>query len=457
MPFYEALITEAIRNLEDRGPLDDAQGMRLAVAEAGSRESQLITRARVLAQRLELPTRLQRARALAPLVLLVLALIIALLGFALAGQVVDASDRRINVMAALAALLGVHALMLLLWLMTLCLPRSLAGASNALGQFWLQITAKLTLGRGAEAAALPRALLGLLDRAKLLPWVLGLASHVIWALSFAVVLGALIFALAFRSYTLAWETTILSPDSFVAAVRLLGIAPGWLGFPTPDSNTVLAPVANASGQRLWALWLIGCVAVYGLLPRLLCAAWCALLWRARHAQLSPDFGLPYYRKLFARLDAMAPAIVVDADTGRQPAAVASSMRRHSIGETAAALAVVGFELPAETPWPPPSLAASDAILMRVDGSAKERAHLLDALTQARPHVLVLALSAASTPDRGTARLVRDVQTTCDECRVWLIVSGAPDDSLVARWRDWLAASGLAVTSFTDGLLAFKVD
>ena len=457
MPFYEALITEAIRNLEDRGPLDDAQGMRLAVAEAGSRESQLITRARVLAQRLELPTRLQRARALAPLLLLVLALIIALLGFALAGQVVDASDRRINVMAALAALLGVHALMLLLWLMTLCLPRSLAGASNALGQFWLQITAKLTLGRGAEAAALPRALLGLLDRAKLLPWVLGLASHVIWALSFAVVLGALIFALAFRSYTLAWETTILSPDSFVAAVRLLGIAPGWLGFPTPDSNTVLAPVANVSGQRLWALWLIGCVAVYGLLPRLLCAAWCALMWRARRAQLSPDFGLPYYRKLFARLDAMAPAIVVDADTGRQPAAVASPMRRHSIGETAAALAVVGFELPAETPWPPPSLAASDAILMRVDGSAKERAQLLDALTQARPRVVVLALSAASTPDRGTARLVRDVQTTCDECRVWLIASGAPDDSLVARWRDWMVASGLAVTCFTDGLLAFKVD
>jgi Protein of unknown function (DUF2868) len=461
--FDDALVTESIRNLEEHGALDDAQAMRRAVAEASDRQAQVGVRARHLGQRLELPSRLTRARALAPFVLLALALLIALFGAALAGQVMDTVDRRINVMAALAALLGLHWLTLLAWLLALCLPQRLAGAGNALGHLWLSLTARLTLGRGGEAAVLPRALVGLLERARLLPWVLGLASHLIWVLSFAVVLAALLFALAFRSYTLTWETTILSSETFVSAVHWLGVVPGWLGFPTPDANTVVAPVAGASGQRVWALWLLGCVTVYGLLPRLACAAWCALMFRSRRARLLPDYGLPYYRKLFARLDAMAPAVIVDPDPGLATGAASSTASGQYCGSTAPMVAVVAFELPPEMSWPPATLDRSAVLQLRADGSAGQRREVLDALARAHPRLSVVACAAASSPDRGTARMIRDILASSGQCRVLLMASGGAAglpviaDSLVARWREWLATSQLQVECFTDWQQASRLE
>ena len=442
----DALLTESIRLIEEQGPLDDAQALRGALAVAGSREQQVTQRACLLADRLDLQARLQRTRALAPWVLLAMTGAIVLAGLALAGSVVDTQDRRINVMAALAALLGLHGLTLALWLIALALPAASFG--TALGRLWLELTARLTLGRGAEPAALLRALLGLLERARLLPWALGFVSHAIWALSFAVVLAVLLFALAFRSYTLSWETTILSPELFVAWVRGLGTAPAWLGFPVPDAATVLAPLPDAAGQRAWAWWLIGCVAVYGLLPRVLCLLLCIAVWHARRGALMPDFAQPYYRRLFARLDALAPAAVVDAD-GR-----AADWRRSpatSAGPTSDQLALIGFELPPECDWPPPALPPAAAIVQRIAGSAAERQSVLDMLARERPRTVVLACHGASSPDRGTERFVRELLPHCGECRLWLSGQPAPTEAQCARWRAWLQAVGLAEVRCFDQL------
>ncbi len=432
----DAVLAESIRLIEDSGPLDDAQALRGALASGGSREQQVVRRARLLGGRLELQARLQRARTLAPWVLLAMAAVVVLVGLGLAGSVVDTQDRRINVLAALAALLGLHLFTLALWLAALALPVATPGAG--LGRLWFELTARLTLGRGAEPAALLRALTGLFERARLLPWVLGFASHAIWALSFAVVLAVLLFAFAFRSYTLSWETTILSPGTFVAGVRMLSLAPGWLGFPVPDAAVALASAGDAESRRAWAWWLIGCVAIYGLLPRVLCLLCCAAVWRARRGALAPDFGAPYYRRLFVRLDALAPPAVVDAD-GRaavHPTAAASS------GPTSGRLAVIGFELPPESDWPPPGLPAA-AIVQRIAGSAAERQSVLDTLARERPRTLVLACHGASSPDRGTERFVRDLLPCCGECRLWLTGPSAATDAQLARWRDWLHAAGLA--------------
>lgn len=433
----DAVLAESIRLIEDGGPLDDAQALRGALAVGGSREQQVVQRARLLGGRLGLQARLRRARVLAPWVLLALAAVVVLIGLGLAGGVVDTQDRRINVLAALAALLGLHLLTLALWLAALALP--VAGLGTGLGRLWLELTARLTLGRGAEPAALLRALTGLLERARLLPWVLGFASHAVWALSFAVVLAVLLFAFAFRSYTLAWETTILSPATFVAGVRMLSLAPGWLGFPVPDAALALASAGDADSRRAWAWWLIGCVAVYGLLPRVLCLLCCAAVWRARRGALAPDFGAPYYRRLFVRLDALAPPAVVDAEgrafDGRPPAAASS-------GPTSGRLAVIGFELPPECDWPPPGLPAA-ALVQRIAGSAAEREGVLDALARERPRTLVLACHGASSPDRGTERFVRELLPHCGECRLWLAGPAAPAEARLARWRDWLRAAGLA--------------
>lgn len=440
-----AVITEAVQLIEQAGSLDDAAAMREAVVLQREPAARIAQRASALGRRIGLQAELARAKHWAPWIAFALVLLIVFAGLALAGNVVGGSERRINIMVALVSLLGVHALTLLLWLVGLLVP--LGSFHASFGWLWLALTARVAGGKQGQAPVLLRAATQLLARARLLPWAFGFVSHSIWALSFTVVLGALLFALAFRSYTLGWETTILDPGVFVEGVRLLGWAPGWLGFPVPDAATVLSPVTKAADQRAWALWLTGCIVAYGLLPRVFFALVSALVWQRRKPALQPDLAAPYHRKLLARFEAMAPATIVDGDPGpehlRAPAGLAA-------GETGDALVVVGFELPPELPWPPPGLPAAAAPVLRIDGSAMQRRELLDTVARLRPRALLMACHAASSPDRGTARLLRELLAHCGECRLWLV---AGDAAAGQRWRRWLTDAGLERVAAHDDLAA----
>lgn len=433
-PLTNAVITEAVQLIEQAGPLDDAAAMRDAMAPQAAAPVRIAWRAAVLGERIGLQAELTRARHWAPWVALALVLVIVLAGLALAGHVVGGSDRRINVMVALVSLLGIHALTLLLWLAGLALP--ITSFNLSFGGLWMALTARVAGGRHGQAPVLLRAATQLLARARLLPWAFGFVSHGIWALSFVVVLCSLLFALAFRRYTLGWETTILDPALFVEGVRLLGRAPGWLGFPVPDASTVLATADSAANQRDWALWLTGCILVYGLLPRLFFALLSAAVWQRRKAGLRPDLAMPYYRKLMARFDAMTPPAIVDRDPGADRTQAPAGLTAHEVGE---AVMVVGFELPPETPWPPAGLSASAEPVLRIDGSAAQRRVLLDSTARARPRTLVMVCHAASSPDRGTERLLRELLGHCGEIRLWLLDG---EEAARARWRRWLVDVGL---------------
>ncbi|WP_422096666.1 DUF2868 domain-containing protein [Variovorax sp.] len=434
--FSDAVITEAIRWAEQNGPLDDAQAMRIA-AQAPHTPARIAERARLLGERLGLQAELRRARQWSPWVLLGLVALIVVAGLALAGNVVGGGERHINVIVALVSLLGVHLLTLLLWLLGLWLPLASFSAAS-LGWIWLSLTARVAGGRHGQAPLLVRATTGLLGRAKLLPWAFGIVSHGIWSLSFAVVLAAMLFALAFRSYTLSWETTILDPAFFVRAVDALGWAPSRLGFPVPDAATVLAATPPASGQRTWALWLTGCILTYGLLPRLVLLGWSAAVWRLRRQALQPALDAPYYRQLAARFAALAPSAIVDADPGRRAREAPVGLAPSDLRDLRV---LVGFELPPDIAWPPEDLPA-DLRLERIDGSAPERRALLDRLALARPRSVVLACRAAASPDRGTERFVRDLLAHSGECRLWLIAEGGNEGPAIARWLAWLRDAGL---------------
>jgi hypothetical protein len=246
---------------------------------------------------------------------------------------------------------------------------------------------------------------------------------------------------------LSWETTILDPDFFVRAVQVLGWAPAKLGFPVPDAATVLAAAPGAAGQRTWALWLTGCIVVYGLLPRVALVLLSAFVWKSRRKALQPDWREPYYRKLLARFAAMAPAAIVDADPGRTRGAVPTGLPASELHD---ALFVVGFELPPDMPWPPVALPAGMATqVQRIDGSAPARRILLDQLAHAHPRTVLLVCHAASSPDRGTERFLREVLAHCGECRLWL--ADAPGASATQRWLDWLRDTGLERITASDRL------
>jgi hypothetical protein len=298
-----------------------------------------------------------------------------------------------------------------------------------------------------------RASTRLLQQARLLPWALGLASHGIWALSFVVVLAAMLFALAFHRYTLSWETTILEPQFFLQAVQALGRIPAWFGFATPDASAVLTPRADdMAGQRAWAWWLTGCIAIYGLLPRALLLMLSAAMWQLRMRDLQPALDAPYYRQLAVRFEALAPTAIVDAD----PGAMHAPAPPPATGTTDA-LIVAAYELPADDAWPPAGLQAMvrTATVLRVDGSAADRRLLLDTAARLRPRAALLACRAAASPDRGTERLLRELLAHCGDCRLWLVrdavTPALPGDPNAARWRQWLADCGLARVTAHDTL------
>lgn len=442
--------------IESSGPLDDQAELRLAHRAQPTRAAQFMERAWLLGERLGLPAELARWRHAGLAVVLVLAALVALSALGTARAVVG-DARSINAIAAFVTLLGLHFLTLFLWLLGLLWPGAMAGLS--LGRLALWLTARLPLERGPHSFTVLRAINRLLKAHKLLPWAFGVISHTIWALAFGLILAVLAFGFAFHAYRLSWETTILNADFFQRFVHVTGLLPSMLGFSVPDAAAVqragaggLPAWGEAAAQSEWAWWLMGCVFTYGLLPRLFFALLSYARWRAGIARMGrPDAADPYVRAVFARLDALDPPVVTDPE--QRPARVASPRRIPSGPAIPGTLAVVGFELPPEMPWPPPvplSLAEGDGgeqvLLERIAGSAAERQEVVAALEQARPWSLLVVCHVASSPDRGTARFLREVAPLARQCHLLLAAEegGAAlrKEESRRRWADWLAVEQL---------------
>ncbi len=448
-PLERLSVAHAIEAIEAEGPLDDSAILPAAHAARTERMERVLERAWMLGQRLGLPAEWQRWRHLGVWVMLGLAAAMALSAWGLA-QAVIGEGRAINAMAAFVTVLGPHALMLLLWVLGLLWSYAGSGAGGtspwSLGALALRLTARLPLDRGPHAAALLQGVSRTLQRFRLAPWAFGLISHAIWALAFVLILLALWFGFSFHAYRLSWETTILSSSFFEQFVRMTGWLPSQLGFPVPDAEAVRAAGGGLDGdQRAWAWWLIGCVFCYGLLPRLLLVLLCWLAWKAGQRRLTLDSSDPYVRRLLARFDALDVAVVVDPEqAGDGHAAHVLPPVLHP-----GAPALLGFELPPEQPWPPerwePSWQPAVQWMERIAGSSQERTAVVQRLGEQRPHALLVVTWAGSSPDRGTARFLREAAATACGTAILLAGAGAGTGTgtgtAAARWQSWLAASG----------------
>ncbi|MDX9969912.1 MAG: DUF2868 domain-containing protein, partial [Hydrogenophaga sp.] len=178
-PFDRRWLAETVRLQETRhGPLEDADAVRQARRAPPVLEARLLARADALARRDGLPGLVRQWNAHARWALLALALLALAGGAGSAVSVLGDGSRAVNVVWAIGGLLGLHGLMLVLWLAGLLLP---AAGFGGLGQAWLWLTGRLM--RDPKAALLPQALAGLLGRARLARWWLGAISHGVWTLA----------------------------------------------------------------------------------------------------------------------------------------------------------------------------------------------------------------------------------------------------------------------------------
>lgn len=432
--FRQYWLAETIRLRESQwGPLQDSKETRRARALGNDFAQRLLLRARYLGQREGTDNLIHswtNGSRLAFILLMALAL---LTGSAAALGALGDGTRQVNIILALTAMLGLHALTFLFWCAGSAIPNT--GSHTGLGDLWLWLTRKLA--RGPDAALVPRALVGLLARHKALRPLLGAVSHALWSTALIAMLLTLVALLSARRYTFNWETTLLSPDAFVGLTRGLGWLPSKLGFDIPSEAVIRASDGLQAlpdyAQTLWSSWLIGCLVCYGLMPRMLALLATTFNTVVRMKKLSLDTRLPGYIELRDRLDPPSLPGGIDAPA---PPAQSQSLRRDHPVYASGDHALVGLELAPDQPWPPTTLTESVTDLGMIDDRLQRRL-LLDALHAQPPVRLLIVCDARQTPDRGVIATIAELAAMVESTRVLILGAVDPAHGVLERRDQWV--------------------
>lgn len=444
--FERRWLAESIRLLEaGRGPLADADAVRASRRAGGEFEDRVLVRALVLGEREGLLDALRDWRGFERLGLLIVALLALLSGFGMALGVLGDGTRPVNVVWALGGLLGLHLFGLLIWLIGMSLGGRDAG--GLLGKGWQWLARRLA--RSASSILLGRARTDFLASAGLNRWALAAVTHLVWLLALLGAFVGMVLLFMLRGYQFTWETTILSGDFFAGLVAGLGWLPGMLGLEVPDVQTVQASgvgiVASEDARRAWAQWLLGCVLVYGVVPRGLLWAGCQTWFRRKRAALMLDLGLPGYLVLSDRLMPASERIGVT-DPDHSASARGSSRQTHLPG--VGAPTIVGIELRPQRAWPP-AIASGVIDGGRVDDRL-QRKDALARLAAMPPARLLLACDARLSPDRGSLGLIGEMSACAADCRIWLVDGAAPDNARLGHWMEGLAGLGFEPGQIISG-------
>ena len=437
--FHDYWITETLRLRESLwGPFEDASESGRARTQESGFTDRVVFRARLLAEREGLDTVIHRWQHVSRLLWMGFMLAAVLAGITAASAALGSGTEPVNLALALTGLLGLNALTLLLWLASFSMQGGSTG--TLLADLWLGLTRRLA--RGPDAVLAPRALLELLSRHGLTRWCAGALSHALWTLALVSCLFTLMGLLSVRSYTFQWETTLLSPDTFVTVVHGLGALPALLGFPLPDAEIIRASNGQNSlpggAQALWSGWLLGMVVVYGLLPRLvaLVASGWVVRSRARHMTLDPS--LPGIAELHDRLTPQRTLTGIDAPA---PSAEAKNLLASHVSNHIGEHGLAGIELPEDIEWPPFPVPTGMRDMGVID-TREQRRYMLDTLRRNPSKRLLAVCDARQTPDRGSLALLAELASLAETLHVLLL----PDGNAAARrpqWHEQLNAAGLS--------------
>lgn len=436
--YRQCWIAETVRLHERRhGRLDDSRELTRLRGQDGPVDWRIAQRALALAERTGLELAVQQWQAGLRWGVAGVAAVAMVTGFGAALAVLGDSQAQVNIVWTLVALLGFNLLMLVFWLVGI-LTAGRAGG-GALGRGWL-LLARLAGGSGRTSAA--RAFLSLGTGSDVHRWMLSAVTHGFWCLSTLAAIVALLIALSLRAYDFVWETTILSSGVFVQFVQWSAWLPSIMGFVVPDEAMVRASeLATGAGneeslRRAWSSWLVGCLVVYGLLPRLLlllCSI-ALLLLRMRSCRLDPRSA--EWAALAARLSPSSePGRVVDPDT-QAAGAQQLQLDPRAHGEPV----MVALELGGDIAWPPASAAGAVDALGPADD--RDRRHEVEhILRERRPARLLSVIDARLSPDRGLMNGLLTLSASSADAGVWLIRTDEAGSERLESWRQSLTQAG----------------
>ncbi|MFP3456519.1 DUF2868 domain-containing protein [Psychrobacter sp. SIMBA_152] len=337
----------------------------------------------------------------------------------------------VNFFYVLVCLLGFHTIMLGGWLVMTLINRDQQSPS-----WFASFVSPSYLIRGKDDVT--KAAVDLYERQLQhsgMRWYLGRFSHQLWLATLTGMLLAIIFLLVVRQYSFSWESTLLSDQALVSLTQVLGWLPSMVGFGVPDSTAIaqsrlVTAAMPLSVARQWAGLLVGSLLMYGIVPRAIAWAFCALMFRCKKMRL--DIKQPYYQKILN----FWQRHVVDADDFTEAPAPIAPKATVSAGKKLVAL----LEYPADQDkWWQSGLGGSHhgfgqssevedfGIVDDRDDMARLKNYL-----DAHPVQVLLGIHGNALPDRGTLRKLDQIAAHAKD---GLIVQLLGDNSVYTGLTD----------------------
>ena len=350
----------------------------------------------------------------------------------------------VNFFYVLVCLLGFHTIMLGGWLVMTLINRDQQAPS-----WFASFVSPSYLIRGKDDVT--KAAVDLYERQLQhsgMRWYLGRFSHQLWLATLAGMLLAIIFLLIVRQYSFSWESTLLSDQALVSLTQILGWLPSMVGFDVPDSTAIaqsrlVTDAMPLSVARQWAGLLVGSLLMYGIVPRAIAWAFCALMFRRKKMRL--DIKQPYYQKIIN----FWQRHVVDADDFTEAPAPIAPKATVSAGKKLVAL----LEYPSDQQtWWQSGLEKSESIEnFGIVDDREDMARLKDYLDE-HPVQVLLGIHSKALPDRGTLRKLDQIAAHATDGLIVQLLSDtqpltdtdftpndAPIDKQAVRYQQWQTA------------------
>jgi hypothetical protein len=430
LSFHQAWLCEALRLQETQWGARDDSKARLLASQEQTPQRKIAIRAESLGQDIGLLAAISQLKK-AGWIALLLSLIISILAGGLSAKAALGNGALpVNVTWAVLSLIALNILSLLVWCVAML---SNTASGGWLTQFWPWFTRKIA--RGPNVAIAAQAWWGLWHQANATRWVMSAGTHLLWLIFSLASILMLLALLSTRQYDFVWETTVLAPEIFVNAVKTLGAIPHWLGFAVPDSQVVRLSASvsqpNTETTRiLWSSWLIGCIVVYGAIPRACLALLSICILLKRSGMTQPNISTPYYGALLNRI---TPAF--SAPDGAPAALDFISPRgpvEYSVDDWRTENLITAIEPDPNEEWPPSDLGTAVTSTAAVD-SNESRQNILLVVSRSKPKRLAITCDARHSPDRGTLRLIADLSHYATRTLIWLRHAESLD-AHTAAWR-----------------------
>lgn len=471
------LIYKIIEQVEtQQGWLDDGAANRLAVSKAQSPDQWLLIRAQTLSDQAHFTATLNTIRATAVGANLMMWGICAVIGFLAGLSVLGSANTPVNVLWVVLSLLGVPSLTLLMWVFAMLFSNRSSEFGGLVGRVVQNMLKRFT--RDPNSPLFWQAWHQTTSPSGAQRWLFSMLTHGFWllALSFSVLSMAIAFSV--KHYVFLWETTWFDPQSFVRVASFLGAIPAQFSLALPDSSLIAqsgnTAIDSWEARALWARWLIAVILVWGVVPRLFFFILSAIRWHQTTAYLKPKTTDAYALACLARLSRVKARLEPEGGSGLPDAWQAPAQPLNLTHSTLDAV-VLGVELRAlpdwatasrtdtsdidtlnrltseesvhsaqnpQSPHSPHTTQTNRWVTLGIVDNLASRETTLQALAQRPPNKLLIICDALQTPDRGTLRLIDNLQKFAQQNHVFLMhaVEGTHTNS----WRQSLNKLGLSI-------------